>query len=77
MKQWNWRRFFTALLIASAALCMNAGCDGGEKVLDEVTGNRAVKQYHRSKKDLEKIADQQTEKYGSIPGDDKEDSEKE
>jgi hypothetical protein len=47
------------------------GCDSGEKVIDEATGNRAVKQYHQSKDDLEKIADQQDERFSGIPGDDK------
>jgi hypothetical protein len=59
-----------ALLIALAGLGMIGGCDSGEKALDEVTGNRAVKQYHKSKKDIEKIADQQAERYKSIPDDD-------
>jgi len=49
---------------------MIGGCDSGEKVLDEVTGNRAVKQYHKSKKDLEEIEDQQAERYRGIPEDD-------
>jgi hypothetical protein len=59
-----------ALLIALAGLGMIGGCDSGEKVIDEVTGNRAVKQYHKSKKDIEKIADQQAERYKGIPDDD-------
>jgi len=51
------------LLFLSLALF---GCDSGEKVVDEVTGNRAVKQYHQSKKDLSKIADQQEERLKDI-----------
>jgi hypothetical protein len=47
------------------------GCDSGEKVIDEATGKRAVKQYHQSKDDLEKIADQQEKRFNGIPGDDK------
>jgi len=70
MKHWNWRRFFIAMLIALAGLGMIGGCDSGEKAVDEVTGNRAVKQYHKSKKDIGKIAEQQAEKYKNIPGDD-------
>lgn len=70
MKDWNWRGFSMALLIALAGLFMIGGCDSGEKVLDEVTGRRAVKQYHKSKKDLEKIADQQAERYEGIPDED-------
>jgi len=76
MEHFNWRCFFMALLIALAGLGMIGGCDSGEKALDEVTGKRAVKQYHKSKKDIEKIADQQAERYKSIPDDDKEDDEK-
>lgn len=70
MEHFNWRCFFMALLIALAGLGMIGGCDNGEKVVDEVTGNRAVKQYHKSKKDIEKIADQQAERYKGIPDDD-------
>ncbi len=70
MEHFNWRCFFMALLIALAGLGMIGGCDSGEKVIDEVTGNRAVKQYHKSKKDIEKIADQQAERYKDIPDDD-------
>ena len=77
MKHFNWRCFFMALLIALAGLGMIGGCDSGEKALDEVTGKRAVKQYHKSKKDIEKITDQQAERYKSIPDeDDKEDDER-
>jgi len=70
MKHSNWISFFMMLLIALFALCMLGVCDSGEKVVDEVTGNRAVKQYHQSKKNIEKIADKQAEKYSKIPGDD-------
>jgi hypothetical protein len=69
MRQWNWCYFFRILLIAVVGMGLIAGCDSGEKVVDEVTGHRAVKQYHKSKKDLEKIEEQQAEKYGAIPDD--------
>ena len=75
MKHWEWHRFFMALLVMLLGLTMISGCDSGKEVVDEVTGNRAVKQYHKSKKDTEKIADQQAERYRNIPDDDKEDDE--
>jgi len=53
------------------------GCDSGEKALDEVTGNRAVKQYHKSKKDLEKVTDQQSERLKSIPDNEKQEGKRE
>jgi hypothetical protein len=70
MKYYDWRHLFTLLLIPLFAFFILGGCDSGEKVVDEVTGNRAVKQYHQSKKNIENIADKQAEKYGKIPGDD-------
>ena len=69
MSQWNCRHLFMALLITVASMGMFSGCDSGEKVVDEVTGHRAVKQYDKSKKDLEKIEEQQAERYGAIPDD--------
>ena len=57
------------LLVTFAGLGMIGGCDSGEKVVDEVTGHRAVKQYQKSKKDLEKIEEQQAERYKAIPDD--------
>lgn len=67
MRQWNWCHPLKILLIALAGIGLMGGCDSGEKVVDEVTGHRAVKQYHKSKKDLEKIEEQQAERYGAIP----------
>jgi hypothetical protein len=63
-------KFFLTFLISLACVIIIGGCDSGKKTVDEVTGNRAVKQYHKSKKDIDKIADQQAERYKSIPGDD-------
>jgi hypothetical protein len=71
MRKWNWRSLSLALLLA-LGLAIFAGCDSGQKALDEITGNRAVKQYHKSKKDIEKISKQQAEKYQNIPDDEKE-----
>jgi hypothetical protein len=62
--------WFVSVLMACFAMLW--GCDSGEKALDEVTGNRAVKQYHKSKKDLEKVTDQQSERLKSIQDDEKE-----
>ena len=70
MKDWNLRRFFMVLLISLASLGMIGGCDSGKKIVDEVTGNEAVKQFHKSKKDIGKIAVQQAKRHSSIPDDD-------
>jgi hypothetical protein len=52
---------------------MLAGCDSGEKVVDKVTGNEAVKEYHKLKKDIGKIEDQQAKRYNDILDEDKKD----
>jgi hypothetical protein len=72
MKKRNWRALLVALLLGSG-LGIFAGCDSGEKALDEITGNRAVKQYHKSKKKIEDISERQAQKYQSIPDEEKED----
>jgi len=73
MKYPSGHRFFMAVLISLTALGIMSGCDSGEKMADEVTGNRAVKQYHKSRKDIEKITEQQAERYESIPDDERKD----
>ncbi len=70
MRHLNWHHFFIVLLIASAGLGIIGGCDSGEKMVDGITGNQAVKQYHKSKKDIGKISTLQAERYKNIPNDD-------
>ena len=64
----------SAMVMMVCALVILSGCDSGEKARDELTGNRAVKQYHQSTKDIGKIVDRQTEKHKSIPEDEKQES---
>jgi len=71
MKNWN-RSLVWVVSVLTAGLVMLWGCDSGEKALDEATGNRAVKQYHKSQKDLEKVTDRQSERLKSIPDEEKE-----
>lgn len=76
MKKWQ-LRLCLATQLTVAGLLIFSGCDSGEKALDQVTGNQAVKQYHKSTKDIEKITDRQAEKYKSIPEEEKEEGKKE
>ena len=68
MKHWNWRVPLGVVLIALVGVGLIPGCESGEKVVDEVTGNRAVKQYHKLEKDIKKLESQQSERYESILG---------
>ena len=67
MKPLKWVRFFLLPLVMLVGFSMISACDSAKDVVDEATGNRAVKQYHRTKKKLDKIAEQQAERYGNIP----------
>ncbi len=75
MKHLNLRSFFMALLISIGGIFIHGGCDSGEKIVDKVTGNQEVKQYRELKKDIGKIADQQTKRYNEIPEDDNKEGE--
>jgi hypothetical protein len=66
-----------AMSVTIFSLILFSGCDSGEKARDELTGNRAVKQYHQSTKDIGKIVDRQSEKYKTMPDDEKQESKSE
>jgi len=75
MKQVNSHSFFMALLLIMVGILTFGGCDSGEKVVDKVTGNQDVKQYHKLKKEIGKIADQQAKRYNEILNDDNKEGE--
>ena len=68
MKHSNWRVLFRVVLIMFVVIGLLPSCESGEKVVDEVTGNRAVKQYQKIEKDMKKLESQQAERYESILG---------
>lgn len=75
MKNLNRLMVFAAVFSLIALLFLSPGCDSGKEVVEEVTGSRAVKQYHEMKKDTGKIAEQQEARYGTIPGDEEKEGE--
>jgi len=66
IRRLNGDRLFMIICLMTVGIFMLVGCDRGEKAVDKVTGNEAVKQYHKLKKDMDKIAEQQAEKYNDI-----------
>jgi hypothetical protein len=68
--------FGMVALLAGGIFALSA-CDSGEKAVDELTGNRAVKQYHKTTKDVGKIVDQQARKFQTIPEDEEDKGKKE
>lgn len=69
---------FLTVLIILFSLATFMGCDSGKETIDAVTGNQAVKQYHKSEQDVKRITDQQSERLNAIPGDkDNEDEDEE
>jgi hypothetical protein len=69
------RRYFhvlIALIIMLFGSTMINGCDTGKDAVDEMTGNRALKQYHKSTRDIDKIAKQQAERLNGFQDEDRE-----
>ena len=75
MKTLRLYRYFLTLLVTLVSFGLFIGCDTASDVIDEATGNRAVKQYHRTTEKLDKIAEQQAERYGNIPDEETEEEE--
>ena len=75
MKTLRWYLHFLTLLVTIVSFSLFTGCDTASDVIDEATGNRAVKQYHRTTKKLDKIAEQQAERYGNMPDEETEEEE--
>ena len=67
---------FWIVTLAAGGMFALFACDTGEKAVDELTGNRAVKQYHKTTKEVKKIADQQTRKFQAIQEDEEDQGEK-
>jgi hypothetical protein len=76
MKHSYLRNVLNVVLIAVASIIIG-GCDSGKEAIDEATGRRALKQYQKSKKDIEKIAEKQAGRYEGIPDDEKREGEEE
>ncbi len=63
------KKIFAGVIILIMAFVFLNGCDSGDKVIDEATGNRALEQYQAAKDKLNVIDKQQKEKYQNLPGD--------
>ena len=61
MKTLRWYRFFLMFLFTLVGFSFFTACDSAKDVIDEATGNRAVKQYHRTTKKLDGVDPADTE----------------
>ncbi len=66
MEQGRIRKIFRGLIILVVTIAILGGCESGDKVIDEATGNRALKQYKAAKEKLNTIDTQQKEKYKTL-----------
>ena len=63
------KSFAGFILLGMVLICMNACGESGDRVIDEATGNRALKQYEMTKDKVKKIEEKQQERYKDIlPG---------
>jgi uncharacterized lipoprotein YajG len=73
MQRLNRNSIFMRICLMIVAIFMLAGCDSGENTMDNATGNGAVKQVHKLKKDIGKIGDQQAERFNNVLEENKKD----
>jgi hypothetical protein len=66
MEQGRIRKIFRGLIILGMTIAILGGCESGDKVIDEATGNRAFEQYKATKEKLNTIDTQQKEKYKTL-----------
>lgn len=60
------KRFAGIILLGMVLVCVNACGESGDRVIDEATGNRALKQYKVTKDKLKTIEEKQQERYKDI-----------
>lgn len=68
------KNIFAGVVILIMAFGFLSGCDSGDKVIDEATGNRALEQYKATKDKLNAIDEKQKEKYQNLSGDESQES---
>jgi len=68
------KKVWMGFIILGMAFGFLNACDGGDKVIDEATGNRALEQYKMTKEKLNALDEKQKEKYRTIPGDETQES---
>ncbi|MRR17186.1 MAG: hypothetical protein EG826_12095 [Deltaproteobacteria bacterium] len=59
-------KIFRGLVIGGVTIAILGGCESGDKVIDEATGNRALKQYQATKETLNTIDAQQKERHKAL-----------
>jgi len=62
--------------VSGILFCGLSGCDSGKKAVDEVTGNRALKQYEKAKEDLKAIEEKEKEKYDAVSDEENQENQK-
>jgi hypothetical protein len=63
------RSFAGFILLGIFLVCVNACGESSDQVIDEATGNRALKQYQTTKDKVKQIEEKQQERYKDIlPG---------
>lgn len=60
------RKVFVGLILWVMAFGVLIGCESGDKVIDEATGNRALEQYKATQKKLDTIDAREKEKYQTL-----------
>ncbi|RPI79813.1 MAG: hypothetical protein EHM45_01280 [Desulfobacteraceae bacterium] len=56
------RKLFLGFIVCGILFGGLSGCDSGKKAVDEVTGNRALKQFEKAKDDVKALEEKTKER---------------
>jgi hypothetical protein len=65
---------FMGFIILGMAFGFLNGCDSGDKVINEATGNRALEQFKETKDKLNAIDEKQKERYQALQENEKQEN---
>jgi hypothetical protein len=64
------KKIFQVWALAILFFCAGfTGCDSGKEAVDDVAGKKSVEQFQKSKKDIGKAVQKQSERYKDVTGD--------
>lgn len=69
------KKLFLGSIICGILFCGMSGCDSGKKAVDEVTGNRALKQFEKAKDDVKALEEKTKERDKAALDDEKQENE--
>ena len=70
------KELLSVFFVSGVLFCFMFGCDSSKKAVDKVTGNRALQQFEKVKKDVQAIEEKEKEKYDAVTDEENQENQK-